>query len=192
VEAFDPATGVFTPLAGMRLPRAHHTATLLPDGRVLVTGGLHPKLKRDSSEKNSEIFDPGSDSEGWRIAGELTGTRVGHAATLLEDGSVLAVLGSFHDRLSERYLPKPRKVEKPRAEDLEQEPAPENLSNMTRDEAYRVLGLDPEKPHTLRDIKVAYRKIMLKVHPDHNQGNPQAAAMAPRVIHAYNMLTGGH
>ena len=72
-----------------------HTATLLRDGRVLVTGGLASPPVRGSSLgahlKTAETYDPSNGT--WTLAGSMTLTRAGHAATLLDDGTVLVVGG---------------------------------------------------------------------------------------------------
>ncbi len=63
VEIYNPTNGVWTPTGSLQTPRGSHTATLLPNGKVLVAGGAD--LAPRSSERltpipraSAEIFDP--------------------------------------------------------------------------------------------------------------------------------------
>src|SRR5439155_23495968 len=75
-------------------PRAYHTSTLLPDGRVLLTGGEQgtgvPLLK------TAELYDPGT-GQFTQVAHIMTIAREKHTATLLQDGRVLIVGGKQAD-----------------------------------------------------------------------------------------------
>lgn len=51
-ELLEPGTGSWTVTRGMLAARADHTATLLPNGTVLVTGG--------SDSNVVELYDPGN------------------------------------------------------------------------------------------------------------------------------------
>jgi hypothetical protein len=79
-EIYDPATGTFHPTGGMSIPRADHTATLLSNGKVLITGGR--SINGDSGAlATTEIYDPAS---GLFInAGAMGSARTDHTATLL-------------------------------------------------------------------------------------------------------------
>ncbi len=67
---------------------AAHTATLLPDGRVLVVGGMDVD---DHTLASAEIWDPATGS--FEPTGSLAEGRDFHTATLLPDGRVLIVGG---------------------------------------------------------------------------------------------------
>ena len=73
-------------------PRAAHTATLLPDGRVLVVGGLR-NLRWDPESwlASAELWDPATGTSS--PAGSMAESRSYHTATLLQDGRVLIVGG---------------------------------------------------------------------------------------------------
>jgi hypothetical protein len=93
--AATDAPGTFSPAGTLGLARHSHSATLLPDGRVLVVGGA----SGDSTEvdpatvrASAEIWDP--DTTSFEPAGTLAEGRVfGHTASLLSDGRVLVVGG---------------------------------------------------------------------------------------------------
>jgi|GEM_PF-301044 len=93
-ERFDPATGAWTTVAPMTDARTGHQAVLLPDGRVLVIGGLLLTGGPDPAGAPlayCELFDPQTGD--WTAAGSLGTPRVGHQATLLADGTVLVTGG---------------------------------------------------------------------------------------------------
>lgn len=72
----------------MTTPRDFHTATLLQDGRVLVTGGYTDAL---TGRFTAELFDPASKT--WTPVAPMIAARVYHSATLLKDGRVLVTGG---------------------------------------------------------------------------------------------------
>ena len=84
VPAFAGGSGTWTTTGSMNTARGGHTATLLPNGQVLVAGGAN------STEylASAELYDPGSGK--WTFTSSMTMSRQGHTATLLPDGQVLA------------------------------------------------------------------------------------------------------
>jgi hypothetical protein len=109
-ELFDPATGRFAPTGSMAVPRALHQATLLADGRVLVSGGFGDATSPGTpGPEHAEVYDPATGT--FSAAGALQAGRSLHTAILLTDGRVLAVGGvaSPGDRsavaLTELYEP---------------------------------------------------------------------------------------
>ena len=71
-------------------PHAHgHTATLLPNGQVLVAGGGN--TDSGSALASAELYDPASGT--WTATGSLVTARLSHTATLLPNGQVLVAGG---------------------------------------------------------------------------------------------------
>jgi hypothetical protein len=91
VELYDPATGHWTTGGSLRQARAFAASAMLPDGRVLVTGGISPTGLLASSE----IYDPAAGT--WSAADPMGTPRAYVAATALADGSVLVAGGSGPD-----------------------------------------------------------------------------------------------
>src|SRR5881275_1164234 len=71
----------------MATGRQHSTATLLPDGKVLVAGGYNNGVYLTSAE----VYDPATG--GWKATGSLGTARSAHIATLLANGKVLVAGG---------------------------------------------------------------------------------------------------
>src|SRR5436309_3054812 len=78
----------FTNTGSLNTRRSGHSATLLPNGKVLIAGGSVSSTYLSSPE----IYDPISGT--WTNAGALNSIGSGHTATLLPNGLVLIAGGS--------------------------------------------------------------------------------------------------
>jgi WD40 repeat protein len=86
-EIFDPVSNTFNQTSDLNEPRNGHTATLLPDGTVLLTGGWN----QQGRTATAEIYDP--QTAAFEYTRSLMAPRQGLTATLLEDGQVLIAGG---------------------------------------------------------------------------------------------------
>jgi hypothetical protein len=90
VERWIAATGTWSEQAPLPAPRGFGTATVLADGRVLVTGGC-ADLQCVTVLSDAVVYDPVANT--WTAAGAMSSPRAGHSATLLKDGTVLVAGG---------------------------------------------------------------------------------------------------
>ena len=105
-ELYDPKSGTFSPTGSMVDGRTFDAATLLADGRVLITGGVRNGWDYVNLLDSAEMYDPKTGT--FTTIGPMSGTRVSHTATLLPDGRVLIAggyNGSVDDNSAELYDP---------------------------------------------------------------------------------------
>ncbi len=105
-QFFDPCAGVFSPTGDMSKARDLHTASLLPDGTVLIAGGrldIYGPSPCCVSHQTAESYDP--DAGAFGSASSMAVGRGDHTATLLLDGRVLLAGGITFDSRSQRIAP---------------------------------------------------------------------------------------
>jgi hypothetical protein len=81
-ELYDPLTQLFSDLGNTTAPHEFSTATLLPDGEVLIAGG---QLPGGSGSAGTDLYDPATGT--FSAAENMTIGRHSHTATLLPDGT---------------------------------------------------------------------------------------------------------
>jgi Kelch motif protein/galactose oxidase-like protein len=91
-ELYDPGTGTWTRTGSMHIGRQYQTATLLPDGDVLVAGGF-VSCDDDfcSDTPSAELYHPATGK--WTMTGRMHQAGEQETAALLRNGQVLAAGG---------------------------------------------------------------------------------------------------
>jgi len=85
-EIYDPNANTWTAAGNLASPRSFHNATLLSNGKVLVSGGYA------TASLTAEIYDPTTNT--WSVTGSMSTVRLSASATLLPNGTVLVAGGS--------------------------------------------------------------------------------------------------
>ncbi len=86
-ELYSPDAGTFRVLGTMTEGRERHTATLLPNGKVLIAGGFN-----GSYLDSAELYNPAANT--FTSTGDMNEQRRSHTATLLPNGKVLIAGGT--------------------------------------------------------------------------------------------------
>src|SRR5262249_42862147 len=100
---YHPSTGLWTQTRSMSQPRDGHSATLLPNGKVLIAGGAPLPNRSQLPLDSAELYDPTIGT--WSLAGTMTAPHQSHAAILMPDGKVLIAGGTNNVFSTELYDP---------------------------------------------------------------------------------------
>ena len=99
IEVYDPSKGTFTEIVGDSGAGIFgHTATLLPNGQVLLAGGFVNSVwdyGPSASSNGASLYDSATGE--FSGTGNMTASRGSHTATLLANGKVLIAGGADQD-----------------------------------------------------------------------------------------------
>src|SRR5271157_1525613 len=98
VVATAQTPGTFAATGNLSTGRLHHTATLLPNGKVLIAGGVYstppiPTTPFFDFLATAELYDPATGK--FTPTGSMSAHRAFHTAILLANGKVLIVGGGY-------------------------------------------------------------------------------------------------
>ncbi|MDO9353206.1 MAG: hypothetical protein Q7T55_05895 [Solirubrobacteraceae bacterium] len=93
VQMFDVSgAGVAVAAPPLGTARTQHAATVLPNGRVLVTGGYNAMTPNVPALASGETFNPGNPTAGWIATGPMSTQRADHTAAVA-DGTRAMIAG---------------------------------------------------------------------------------------------------
>ena len=95
-----PATGTWTTALSKQPQRIYGTTTLLPNGNLLIAGGITAEEDLPTPQYFAVLYNPITDT--WSNTGSIAGGRMLHSATLLPNGKVLIAGGC--DTFSNNYM----------------------------------------------------------------------------------------
>lgn len=183
------------PAGDLTIGRQGHTATLLPDGSVLVVGGYGARgtgVDDGPTTPSAERFDPASGT--WRAAGSLLVGRQGHTATPLPDGTVLVVGGYGDDGpLASAEIYDPRRDRWTVTGDLLAARG-EHTATLLADGSVLVAGgyaIPPEADPDYEDYGIAVTATAERYDPVGRRWQAVGEMTIPRMEHSATLLPGG-
>jgi hypothetical protein len=102
-ELYDPVANTFTATGTLNVARANHVAVLLPNGKVLIAGGVNGS---NQAEVSAELYDPVAQT--FSFTGPLGSAQSSPAAVLLANGQVPVLGGTGstgQDNQAQMYNP---------------------------------------------------------------------------------------
>ncbi|WP_306581140.1 kelch repeat-containing protein [Dokdonella sp.] len=103
-EIYDPLLGTFTATGNMQEPVGNYSASLLPDGSVLIAGGVVWDSDANAfvGRNTSEVFDPSTGQ--FTLSGPMMTVRYRHAAASLGGGRILVAGGTKGETYPDDFL----------------------------------------------------------------------------------------
>lgn len=83
--------GTWTLTNPLMIARSRHTASLLPDGKILIAGGYTGQLNNPISTNTAELFNPITNT--WSMTDTMSFPRANHIAIRLANGKILVAGG---------------------------------------------------------------------------------------------------
>jgi hypothetical protein len=90
-ELYDPTSGTWSSTGSMLTARGSHSSNLLPNGHLLVAGGLSVNSGSFTYLASAELYDPMAGT--WSTTTPFNVARSDHTATLLPNGQLLVATG---------------------------------------------------------------------------------------------------
>ncbi len=109
-DLYDPVSGLFGAVGTMVSARGFHKATLLPDGTMLLTGGITDASS--TTLNTAELYNP-ANSDLFGSVENMTTARYWHTATAMYNCTILVSGGRYYDgtwhpvKSADLYTPDP-------------------------------------------------------------------------------------
>src|SRR5437667_4964280 len=100
-DLYDPATGKWRATGTTTISREDHSAVLLTNGQVLVTGGSTVDFN-GVTVTSAELYNPATGA--WTATGSMLQSRERHTTTVLQNSQVLVAGGDWYDGVNAGFL----------------------------------------------------------------------------------------